>query len=150
MTPIAQNATQLEQLNQLRELFLMAPESQATRILAVVLSLSLVITVLLLVRRRALREEYTPIWLGVALALAIVSVRLDLLHGLTRAIGAWTPSSTIFFTGQVFLVIICLNYAVRLSRVTLQLKNLAQELALMQARIERIGGAAPDGRTAES
>ena len=35
------------------------------------------------------------------------------------------------------LVAICLNYAVRLSGLTLQLKNLSQEIALLRERVER-------------
>ena len=135
--------TQIEQMEQLRELFLLAPESEATRFLAIALSLALVIAVLWLVRRRALREEYTPIWIGVALMLVVVSVRLDVLYALTRMMGAWTTSSAIFFMGEVFLVVICLNYAVRLSRATLQLKNLAQEVALLRCRLDRIAEASP-------
>jgi magnesium-transporting ATPase (P-type) len=135
---IEESMTQTERLNQLRELFLLAPESETTRFLAIGLSLALVVSVLWLVRIRALREEYTPIWIGVAAALVIISLRLDVLQALTRALGAWAVSSTIFFMGEVFLVIICLNYAVRLSRTTLQLKNLAQEVALLRARLDRI------------
>lgn len=138
LTEIKEDMTQVERLDELRELLLLAPESEGTRFLAIALSFALVITVLWLVRRRALREEYTPVWMGVALMLFIVSIRLDLLYALTRMIGAWTVSSTIFFLGEVFLVVICLNYAVRLSRATLQLKNLAQEVALLRARLDRI------------
>jgi Uncharacterized conserved protein (DUF2304) len=128
------------QLDQLRALFLSAPESGTSRLVAMVCSVSLVVVVLWLVRRRVLREEYTPIWMGVALALMVVSLRLDLLRELTRVLGAWTPSSTIFFLGEVFLVVVCLNYAVRLSRNSLQLKNLAQECALLRAQLERLRG----------
>ena len=63
-----------ERLYELRELYLNAPASGSTRVLAVLLSLSLVAVVLYLVRRRTLREEYTPIWLLVAFAIAAVSV----------------------------------------------------------------------------
>lgn len=124
-------------LIELRELFLSAPESTATRLLAAGLSLLLVAVVLRLVKRRTLREEYTPIWLGVAVAITLLSLTRPLLHAVTRAIGAWTPSSAIFFFGELFLVAICLNYAVRLSKLTLQVKNLAQELAVARAELER-------------
>jgi hypothetical protein len=123
-------------LTELREIFLSAPESAATRVLAIFLSLLLVATVLMLVRRRTLREEYTPIWLGVAGGIALLSVWSSLLHALTRAIGAWTPSSALFFFGQIFLVAICLNYAVRLSKLTVQVKNLSQELAVLRGQVE--------------
>jgi hypothetical protein len=123
---------------ELRALFLAASEPETARALALASSLSLVAVVLWLVRRRRLREEYTPIWMGTAAALLLLSLRLDLLHALTRATGAWTASSVVFFLGEVFLVAICLNYAVRLSRAGLQIKNLAQELALVRSRIERL------------
>jgi len=123
---------------ELREIFLAMPSSDTTRLIGILGSLCLVIVVLWLVRRRVLMEEYTPIWLGVAVALVVVSARTDLLLALTRAIGAWTTSSTIFFLGEVFLVVICLNYAVRLSKANLQIKNLAQELALLRTRLDRL------------
>ena len=107
---------------ELRELFLHASDAEGARLLAVVCSVTLVLTVLWLVRRRVLREEYT----------------LDWLFALTRAIGAWTPSSVVFFLGEVFLVAICLNYAVRLSKAGVQMKNLAQEIALLRAQLERL------------
>jgi hypothetical protein len=124
-----------DELNRLRELFLQAPESRVTSVLAIVLSSFLLITVLYLVRRRRLREEYTPIWVALALLTTAVSLRLDLLHRLTRAIGAWTPSSTLFFLGQLFLIWICLNYATRLSRQAAQIEALAQETAILRARL---------------
>jgi hypothetical protein len=123
-------------LEELRQLFMEAPESTSTRVIAIVLSLVLVATVLWLVRRRTLREEYTPIWMGVALGIAALSLVPPLLGWLTRAVGAWTPSSTLFFFGELFLLVLCLNYAVRLSGMTLQIKNLAQELAVLRGELE--------------
>jgi hypothetical protein len=123
---------------QLREVFLAAADPNSARVLALSCSLILVSVVLWLVHRRSLREEYTPIWMGVALALVLVSIRLDWFYALTRAVGAWTPSSLVFFLGEVFLVVVCLNYAVRLSRTGVQIKNLAQEVALLRARLERV------------
>jgi magnesium-transporting ATPase (P-type) len=131
-------------LERLRALFLENPDLEATRWLALSISVVLIALVLWLVRRRALREEYTPIWIAVSAALVFVSIRLDLLRELTRAIGAWTPSSTVFFLGEVFLVAICLNYAVRLSRAGLQIKNLAQEIAILNARVDSLASRGRD------
>ena len=126
-------------LIELRELLMLAPESTSTRVLFISLSLVLVATVLRLVKRRTLREEYTPIWLGVALAISVLSLSRPLLYFVTRSIGAWTPSSALFFFGELFLVAVCLNYAVRLSKLTLQMKNLAQELAVLRGELESRG-----------
>ena len=129
-----------EKLLELRQLFLSSSVSPTTQVVTIVVSLALAGLVLWLVRRRQLREEYTPIWLMVAFVLVAISIRLDLLYALARAIGAWTASSTIFFVGEVFLVVICLNYALRLSQTSVQVKNLAQETALLKARVEELGG----------
>lgn len=125
---------------QLREVFLAAPESDSTRIVAIVCSLFMFSIVMWLVKRRALQEEYTPIWMAVALGLLIISARIEILVPITRALGAWTTSSTLFFLGEAFLVLISLNYAIRLSRESLRLKNVAQELALLRAQVERLEG----------
>jgi hypothetical protein len=132
-----------ERLAEMRELFLQAPESAAVRLLAFGLSLVLVTVVLWLVRRRTLRAEYTPIWMGVALVTLLVGTNLEMLRGLARAIGAWTISSTLFFLGEFFLLAICLNYAVRLSQAGTQIRELAQEIALLRNRIDDLAGEPP-------
>jgi hypothetical protein len=89
-----------------------------------------------LVRRRALREEHTPIWIAISTGLVLVSVVPGLLRKITQLIGAWTPSSTLFFLGEVCLVLLALSFAVRLSRTSVQLKELAQELAILRATLD--------------
>ena len=130
-----------ERLAELRELFLAAPESGEARFLALVLSLGLVCIVMWLVRKRTLRAEYTPIWMGVAFGLFLVGLNLDVLRGIARILGAWTISSTVFFLGEFFLLAICLNYAVRLSQAGTQIRRLAQELALLRQRVEELSEA---------
>ena len=130
-------STQLDPVA-LRELFLSAPESGTARIVAIVVSAGLLIAILTMVRGRHLREEYTPIWVIVALGMMLVSVRMEILVTLTRWIGAWTPSSAILFFGVIFLLMLSLNYAARLSRYGVDLKNLVQENALLHERLDRL------------
>jgi len=127
-----------ERLGELQELFLEAPESAEARLLALVLGFGLVCIVMWLVRRRTLRAEYTPIWMGVAFGLFLVGLNLDVLRWIARILGAWTISSTVFFLGELFLLMICLNYAVRLSQSGSQIRRLAQELALLRQRVEEL------------
>jgi hypothetical protein len=128
----------------LRRLAIEQPESPATRVLALALCTAFLIAVLVLVRRGKLREEYTPIWTVVAVGTMVLSIWFDIVRVLTRAVGAWTPSSTLFFFALVFLLTVCLNYAVRLSGLSLQVKLLAQEVALLRQRLaEGDAGRAP-------
>ncbi|MEW6273341.1 MAG: DUF2304 domain-containing protein [Thermodesulfobacteriota bacterium] len=124
----------------LRRLAIEQPEPASTRILALLLCSAFLVAVLVLVRRGRLREEYTPIWTVVALGTMVLSVWFDAVRMLTRAVGAWTPSSTLFFFGLVFLLTVSLNYAVRLSGLSLQVKLLAQEVALLRQQLGAAGG----------
>ena len=116
----------------MRNLALSQPDAWMTRVIAITVCLALLGTVLFLVQRGRLREDYSPIWILVSTGMLIVTGSLEVLRQLTEAIGAWTPSSTLFFFGLLFLLILSLNYAVRLSGMSLQIKLLAQEVALLR------------------
>ena len=121
----------------MRDLALSQPETWTTRIISIAVCLALLGTVLFLVHRGRLREEYSPIWILVSTGMLVVTASLEILRQLTEAIGAWTPSSTLFFFGLLFLLILSLNYAVRLSGMSLQIKLLAQEVALLRQQVAR-------------
>jgi len=121
----------------LRRLSIEQPTPLATRVIALVVGLLLLTAVLELVRRGRLREEYTPIWILAAVAAMTLSVWFDGVRFLTWLVGAWTPSSTLFFLAQLFLVALCLNYAVRLSTLTARVTTLVQEVALLRVEIDR-------------
>ena len=128
-------------LDTLRQLAILQPESASTRILAMLLCGAFLIAVLTLVYRGKLREEYTPIWTIVAAGMMVAITWFDSVRLLTRAVGAWTPSSTLFFFGLLFLLVVSLNYAVRLSGMSLQVKLLAQEVALLREQLASRGEA---------
>ena len=117
----------------LRQVLSQQAEPASTRVIALVVSIGFLLAILHLVRQGRLREEYTPIWTVVGFGIVLLSVWFDGLRLITRAVGAWTASSTLFFFGEIFLMILCLNYAVRLSALTLQMKCLAQEVAMLRA-----------------
>jgi hypothetical protein len=121
----------------LRRLAIEEPEAGITRVIALIVSVAFLVAVLNLVRRGKLKEEYTPIWILVALGLMATSIWFDLVRVVTRAVGAWTPSSTLFFFGEMFLLVLCLNYAVRLSVLSGQVKVLAQEVSMLRTALQR-------------
>ncbi len=126
----------LANLDSLRRLLLEQPESPVTRVIALGVSIAFLGAVLELVRRGRIREEYTTIWILVGGALLVVGVWFDAVRILARAVGAWTSSSTLFFFGEMFLLVLCLQYAVRLSSLTQRVKQLTQEVALLRGELE--------------
>jgi hypothetical protein len=115
----------------LRRLF-QQPEAGSTRVIALAVSTIFLLAVLNLVRRGRLKEEYTPIWTLVALAIMVLSIWFDAVRFVMRMVGAWTESSTLYFFGELFLLVLCLNYAVRLSGLSVQVKVLAQEVSMLR------------------
>jgi len=120
----------------LRQLFLQEEVAVSTRVVALVGAGLLFGAVLEAVRRRKLLEEMTPIWMGCALAILALAIWFDLLAWITNLLGAWTPSSTVFFLGLAFLMAISLSYAIRLSTLSNQVKILSQELAILRSQVE--------------
>ena len=123
----------------LREVFLQEQVATSTRVVALVAATALFAAVLEAVRRRKLLEELTPVWMSCALAILVLSFSFDLLVAITDLIGAWTPSSTVFFLGLAFLMAISLGYAVRISTLSNRVKVLAQELAILRAELSDRG-----------
>lgn len=94
--------------------------------------------VLDLVRRRKLREEYSWLWLLTSVGLFILVVRYTWLEHITTLIGAVLPTTTLFIGALVFLMFLGIQFSVRLSKLTDQVKNLVQENALMREKIEEM------------
>lgn len=91
-----------------------------------------------LVRRRHLREEYSVLWLATSLAMFIIVLRYEWLAAITRVIGAVLPTTTIFLGALVFLLLIVIQFSIKLSQMANQVKNLGQEAALLRAEVERV------------
>ncbi len=121
------------------------PERQVIFFLS--LSILLLIVVLELVRRRAMRVEYSWLWIAACATTIVLILRYDLLVAVTDLVGAVVPTSTLFFLCILFLALLCLHYSIRISRMTHQIKDLAQEVALLRVEGEaggRQATAAPD------
>jgi hypothetical protein len=108
------------------------------KIFAIIISLSLLVFIIELVRRKKLREEYSWLWLLTGAIILILALLYDLLQGITYLIGAGLPTSTLFFLGLVFLILIAIQFSVKVSELNNQVKNLAQENGLLKNRVEEL------------
>jgi hypothetical protein len=85
-----------------------------------------------LVRKRKLREEYSVLWLVTSLFMFILVIRYEWLVALTAFIGAGLPTTTLFICSIIFLILIAVQFSIKISQLTDQVKNLAQENALIR------------------
>lgn len=107
------------------------------KIVAIFIAVSIFIVILELVRRRKLREEYSWLWLLTGAFIIVLALWHELLVKLTHFIGAVLPTSTLFFFSVIFLMLLCLQFSVRISKLFDQVKNLSQELTILKSEIEK-------------
>jgi hypothetical protein len=113
---------------------------------AIVMAASILLLVVELVRRRSLREEYSWVWIAVALLVLGLALENGLVVAIGNLIGSATATSTLFFGAIVFLLLLALQFSVRLSRLTHRQRTLAQRVALLEQELERLRGGAPPER----
>lgn len=85
-----------------------------------------------LIRARKLREEYSWLWILTGVIIFVVVIWYDLLVFVTRLTGAMLPTTTLFILAILFLILINLFFSVKISSLADQIKNLAQEIALLK------------------
>ncbi len=104
------------------------------KVVAVFIGTALFLSIIELVRRRRLREEYAWLWLLTGFTIVILSLWYDLLVLIAGLLGGIVPSALLFFFGLIFLLIINLSQSVKISRLTDQVKMLSQERAISDAQ----------------
>lgn len=103
------------------------------KVFAVGCSLIIFVTIIWLVKKGRLKEEFSGIWLAIGALILIPVLWYECLVWVSRIVGAVLPTTTLFIFGIIFLLIICLHLAIRVSLLSDQMKNLAQKISLLEA-----------------
>ena len=110
--------------------------SAARSPLAVVLGLLLMLLILELLRRGRLREKYAALWLLVGTVVLLLAVFPSILFWFSSTLGFGVPSNLVFFAGGVVLLFVSLQSSLEVGRLEDESQRLAEELALLRARID--------------
>ncbi len=105
------------------------------RLITITICVFIVAYVFELVRRRHLSEEYSMGWLITGVLMLLMATWIDLLAKVTDLVGSKAVTSTLFFLGLMFLVVICLHFSIRISNLTNQVRKLSQWLAIQNHEI---------------
>jgi hypothetical protein len=116
-----------------------------THIIVLTSAVLLLLFVLELVRRRRLREEYCWLWLLAAVIYLLVGVWPSCYRWIARFIGATNAAFAFTFLGLYFLILISIQFSIQLSGLTTQNKNLAQQIAILDSELKKLGKASDDG-----
>jgi hypothetical protein len=113
------------------------------QLFALLVSIGVFIFTIELVRKKRVREEYSLLWLATSVAMIVLIVKYDWLVKLTQLIGAVLPTTTLFLGSILFLLVLSVQFSIKISRLTDQVKDLVQENALLRYEFEQAQKRAP-------
>jgi hypothetical protein len=97
------------------------------------LGFAILALIALLVYRKKLTEERAAIWLAAGLLIFILSISGALQRMLGTLLGSKNVPATILAVGVLFLLAICLDLSIQVTRLSRRAKNVSQEQALLEA-----------------
>jgi hypothetical protein len=103
------------------------------KVFAILVGILIFVIIITLVKNKKLKEEYSWLWLLTGFFIIVLVFWYDLLLMLTHLIGAVLPTTTLFIFAILFLICLALNFAIKISALTDQVKNLSQKVSLMEA-----------------
>jgi hypothetical protein len=112
--------------------------TDVVQLVSIVVSGGLLVTVIELVRRGRLTEEYSFIWIVSAAALLVLSLWRNLLDLAASALGVHYPPAVLLLVLTFFVVIVSLYFSVVVSRHRKEIEKLVEEVALLEADIRAL------------
>ena len=119
------------------------------QIFALIVSAMVFVIVIDMVRKRRLREEYSVLWLLTSVLMFVLIFRYEWLVSLTDLIGAGLPTTTLFLFSIIFLMLLSVQFCIKISQLTEQVKILSQENALMKRELDSLSENPQDLRSDE-
>ena len=112
--------------------------TDVVQLISIAVSAALLVTVIELVRRAQLTEEYSLIWIACSVALLVLSLWRNLLDLAASALGVHYPPALLLLALTFFVVIVSLYFSVVVSRHRKEIERLVQEVALLDADVRML------------
>jgi len=108
------------------------------QLLAIIGSFLFLIFILFLIRNKKIKEEYSLLWLLLALIFLGMSFWRESLDYLAYSIGVAYPPAALFLLSLAALFILSIQFSVIISRLSENNKLLAQELGILKIRLKQL------------
>ena len=115
---------------------------RATYILGFVGSVTTLLLLFELLRRRRLREKYAVFWVVVALLTLVVAIFPSTLAAVADLVGVSVPSNLLFFVASMLLLGVSIHHSYELGRLEERTRTLAEEIALLRMELRAPSDAA--------
>lgn len=110
--------------------------SYRLQIIAIFTALIFMFFIFRLISKGKLREEYSFIWIVCTLLLLLFAIWRDGLDVIAKLLGIYYAPSLIFLGAIFAIVVFLVHLSVVNSKQHQQIKNLAQEMALLKEKLE--------------
>ena len=120
------------------------------QIVGALLGFAILALIAVLVYRKRLTEERAAIWLAAGLLIFILSISGALQRMLGALLGSKNVPATILAVGVLFLLAICLDLSIQVTRLSRRAKNVSQEQALLEHRVAELENCRGESRGAGS
>lgn len=98
--------------------------------ISILFSITFLIVVIELVRKKRLQEKYSILWILMSINLLVFSSTPLIMESVARWLNIKNPPSLLFLFGLVYLLIYNLHITVVVSKQTERITRLSQEIAL--------------------
>lgn len=95
--------------------------------IAILFALGVIIN---MIRKRGLELRYALAWLIVGVGVLVLDIFPGIMEKLASILGIYSPVNMLFFLGFCFSLVIIFVLTVAVSRMSIRIKELTQELAL--------------------
>ena len=100
------------------------------QIIIAALVISALIVIINMIRKKRLELSYALSWLLVGAGILVLDLFPQLIRILSTELGIASPVNMLFFFGFCFSLIIIFVLTIAVSRMSIRIKNLTQEMAL--------------------
>ncbi|MDY5986061.1 DUF2304 domain-containing protein [Sporofaciens sp. SGI.106] len=104
------------------------------QIIVAVIIITALCVIINMIRRKRLELRYALAWLIVGVGILILDIFPNLMKWLAVQVGIASPVNMLFFFGFCFSLMIIFVLTVAISRMSIRIKQLAQELALYEKK----------------
>ncbi len=106
--------------------------------ISIFVTLVFLFVVFKLIAKKKLREEFSIIWVLSAIFLNIVAFWRNSIEIMASFFGVYYAPSLLFIALFLLLIIYCLHLSILISKQRLQIKNLTQEVAILNDRLTKL------------
>lgn len=104
------------------------------QIIVAIIVLSALVVIINMIRKKRLELRYALAWILVGIGILILDCFPKLIDWFSIQLGIASPVNMLFFMGFCFSLFIIFGMTVTISKMSVQIKQLAQEIAFLEKK----------------